>query len=62
MSRPQRLAQYIQQLAYASLIHHDESDVRPEDAPRAPDPTPNFAAWNATSFSTYEPFRNPLVG
>lgn len=62
MSRPQRIAQYIQQLAYESLIQHHERDERPEDAPHAPDPSPNCAAWSATSFSAYVPFRSPTNG
>jgi hypothetical protein len=62
MSRPQRIAQYIQRLAPKDLIRHDERDERPEDAPRAPAPTPNYAAWNATSFSHYVPFRSPPHG
>lgn len=62
MSRPQRIAQYIQRLAYESLIRHEEKDERPDDAPRAPDPTPNYASWSATSFSAYVPFRSPTNG
>jgi hypothetical protein len=63
MSRPQRIAQYIQQLAYQSLIQHDERDERPDDAPpRAPDPTPTYGSWSATSFLAYVPFRSPPNG
>jgi len=60
MSRPQRIAQYIRNLAYESLIEHDLKDVRPDDAPPSvPSPTPNYGAWNASSYSIYVPFRAP---
>ena len=59
MSRPQRIAQYIQRLAYESLIAHEEREVRPDDAPRAPDPVPDFAMRNVTLFSSYVPFKAP---
>ena len=62
MPRTQKVAQYIQRLAYESLIQHTERDERPEDAPRAPEPTANYATWNATSFATYVPFRSPTNG
>lgn len=62
MSRPQRIAQYIQQLAYQSLIELDERDQRPDDAPRAPERTPSYESWSATSFSAYVPFRAPTNG
>ena len=60
MPATQRFKQYIQQLAYESLWHHEEHEERPDDvlAP-APSPTPNYAAWNATSFASYVPFRGP---
>jgi len=59
MSQPQRIAQYIQRLAYEALINHDEREERPEDAPRAPDPVPNFVTWNGPALSGYLPFRAP---
>jgi len=62
MPRTQKVAQYIQRLAYESLIQHAERDERPEDAPRAPEPTTNYATWSATSFATYVPFRSPTNG
>jgi len=63
MSRPHRIAQYIQQLAYEALIQHDARDDRPDDAPPgAPTPAPNYASWNATSFSSYVPFRGQTGG
>ena len=63
MPRTQRVAQYIEQLAYTSLFQHEERDERPEDAlPRAPAPAPNYGTWNATAFSDYVPFRDPKNG
>ncbi len=58
MPRPQRIAQYIQQIAYQSLIQLDERDERPEDAPPRP-PETTYATWSATSFPAYVPFRVP---
>ena len=63
MSRPKRIAQYIQQLAYESLIRHDEHDERPDDAPPlAPIPVQSFQSWNAASFSSYIPSRTHTNG
>lgn len=60
MSRPQRIAQYIQRLAYQSLIAHEDADVRPADAPpRAPETRLSHAAWDSSSYSIYAPFRAP---
>jgi len=60
MPRPQRIAQYIERLAYESLIDHEDADVRPDDAPpRAPEPRMNYAAWDFPSYSSYAPFRAP---
>jgi len=60
MPRTQRFKQYVQQLAYESLWQQEERDERPEDVlQREPKPTPNYAAWNATSFASYTPFRVP---
>jgi len=61
MSRPQRIAQYIQRLAYESLVAHGLRDERPDDAPRQPEPIPDYGAWNATSYSGYVPFRAPRI-
>ena len=60
MPRTQRFVQYIQQLAYESVWEQEGRDERPDDvlAP-APSPEPNYAAWNATSFASYVPFRVP---
>ena len=63
MARRQRVAQYIQRLAYQSLVEHEERDERPKDAPqRAPEPTSTYPNWNATSFASYTPFRGPASG
>jgi hypothetical protein len=60
MPGTQRFKQYIQQLAYESLWQDEERDERPKDVlTPAPSPTPNYAAWNATSFASYVPFRAP---
>lgn len=59
MSRPQKIAQYIQRFAIESLIPHDANDERPDDAPpRVPELTTDYASWS-TSFSSYVPFRSP---
>jgi hypothetical protein len=62
MPRSQRVAQYIQRLAYENLLRPHERDERPLDDDarlREPAPTPSYAAWSATSFYTYVPFRGP---
>jgi hypothetical protein len=60
MPRTQRIKQYVQQLAYESLWQQEERDERPEDVlQRDPAPTPHYAAWSATSFASYTPFRVP---
>ena len=62
MPRTQRVAEYIQRLAYESLFHHDRRDERPEDVlPRA-ESSPTYPSWRATSFSDYVPFRGPTNG
>jgi len=63
MPRTQRVAQYIQRLAYESLFPQAERAERPEDVlPRAPESNPIYPSWNATSFSAYVPFRGPTNG
>lgn len=58
MPRNQRFADYIQRLAYEALFQPEERDEWPEELlPRAPEVSPNYAAWSATSFSSYVPFR-----
>ena len=63
MPRTKRVAQFIQRLAYENLFQPEERD---EPRPRAdgasarvPERTPSYPAWNATSFSSYVPFRGP---
>lgn len=60
MPRIQSFAQTIQRLAYAESFRADQRDVRPDDVlvPETP-PASTFAAWSATSFSTYVPYQNP---
>ena len=65
MPRTQRVAQFIQRLAYENLIQHDDQDARPVDENAfsgESQATPSYAAWNATSFSGYVPFRGPTNG
>ena len=62
MPRSQRVAQYIQRLAYENLLQPHERDEKPHDDDallREPAPTPQYSAWSATSFYTYVPFRGP---
>jgi len=60
MPSTQRVAHYIQRLAYENLFQPEKHDERPEDAPpRAAESAPNYSGWSATSFSTYVPFRDP---
>jgi hypothetical protein len=59
MPRAQRVAQYIQRLAYDSWFNHEERDERPKDVlPSGTESSPNYPSWNATSFSVYVPFRD----
>jgi hypothetical protein len=63
MFRRQRFAQYIQRLAYENLIHSEERDERPDDVPpKTNEQARSYAAWSATSFSGYVPFREPTNG
>jgi hypothetical protein len=58
--RIQRFAHTVQRLAYVKVFKPDQRDVRPDDVlvPES-QPAPTSAAWSATSFSTYVPYRNP---
>jgi hypothetical protein len=62
MPRTQRVALYIQRLAYENLFQHEDRDERPEDAFPPPERTLNYPAWSATSFAVYVPFRDPQKG
>jgi hypothetical protein len=62
MPRTQRVAQFIQRLAYENIFQPDERDeprADRESSARLPETTPTYAAWSATSFSAYVPFRGP---
>jgi hypothetical protein len=62
MPRTQRVALFIQRLAYENLVQPDERDEPRADETAlasSPQETPTYQAWNATSFSTYVPFRGP---
>ncbi|HEV7606360.1 MAG TPA: hypothetical protein VGO61_03445 [Steroidobacteraceae bacterium] len=60
MPRTQRVALYIQRLAYENLFQHEEHDERPEDAsPGVAAPILTYSAWKPTSFAEYRPFREP---
>jgi hypothetical protein len=62
MPRTQRVAQFIQRLAYENLFQPDQRDDPRTDRdslPRPPEASPSYSAWNATSFSGYVPFRGP---
>lgn len=60
MPRIQRFAHTVQRLAYVKLFKPEQRDVRPDDVlvPER-EPPENFAAWSATSFSGFVPYRNP---
>ncbi len=63
MPARERFAQYIQRLAYENLVHLEERDERPDDVPpQAVDQGRSYAAWSATSFSGFVPFRAPSDG
>jgi hypothetical protein len=63
MPNTQRVAQYIQRLAYETLLAHDQDDERPEDAqPSARGSSPDYPMWNASSFPVYVPFRSSRSG
>jgi hypothetical protein len=63
MSRKERVGQYIQRLAFETLRSREEHEERPKDVlPGIPQPTPSYAAWSATSFAGYVPFRGSANG
>ena len=62
MPRIQRVAHYIQQLAYESLMQNDKREEQPQDALAHPEHIPSYPSWNAASFSVYTPFRGPRNG
>jgi hypothetical protein len=65
MPRSQRVAQFIQRLAYENIFERDERDDPRADRDvlsRMPESSPSYPAWSATSFSSYVPFRGPYNG
>ena len=65
MPRTQRVAQFIQRLAYENIFQpaeRDEPRADQDSSARPPETTPSYAAWNPTSFSSYVPFRGPNNG
>ena len=62
MPRTQRFVQYIQQLAYENLWEQESRDERPDEVPPPPASASSYAVWNATSFASYVPFRDPTHG
>lgn len=65
MPRTQRVAQYIQRLAYENFFQRHEREERPQDEAASfalAAQTPSYPAWSATSFSSYVPFRGPHNG
>ena len=61
MPRIQRFAHTIQRLAYVNFFKPEQRDARrPDDVlVREAEPPTSFAAWSATSFTGYVPYRNP---
>ena len=60
MPRIQRFAHTVQRLAYVNFFKPQERDPRPDDVlVRERGAPTSFAAWSATSFSEFVPYRNP---
>jgi hypothetical protein len=54
------LTHTVQRLAYLKMFRPEQRDVRPHDVLVPESETPaTFAAWSATSFSSFVPYRNP---
>jgi hypothetical protein len=60
--RIQRFAHTVQRLAYVKLFKPEQRDVRPDDVlvPEA-EKSSRYAAWSATSFSEFVPYRDPAA-
>jgi hypothetical protein len=60
--RIQRFAHTVQRLAYVNFFKPEQRDVRPDDVlvPES-EPASTSAAWSATSFSGFVPYKNPSV-
>jgi len=60
--RIQRFAHTVQRIAYVNFFRPEQREVRPDDVlVRESEPPAPFAAWSATSFSEFVPYRNPSV-
>ena len=61
MPRIQRFAHTVQRLAYVNFFKPEQRDERrPDDVlARESQPASTFAAWSATSYSGFVPYRNP---
>ena len=62
MPRIQRFAHTVQRIAYVRMFKPEQREVRPDDV-LVPEPEvpSSFAAWSATSFSGFVPYRNPPI-
>lgn len=62
MPRIQRFAHTVQRLAYVNFFKPEQRDARPDDVlvPESEPAPTSFAAWSATSFTGYVPYRNPM--
>jgi len=60
MPRIQRFAHSIQRITYVNFFKPEPQDQRPDDVLTCDaEPAASFAAWSATSFSGFVPYRNP---
>jgi hypothetical protein len=58
--RIQRFAHTVQRLAYVNFFKPEQREARPDDVlVRESEPPTAFAAWSATSYSGFVPYRNP---
>lgn len=62
MPRIQRFAHSVQRLAYVQFFKPERRDLRPDDVlVRESEPSMSCAAWKATSYSEFVPYRDPAV-
>jgi len=58
--RIHRIAHSIQRITYVNFFKPEPPDHRPDElVHRDAVPAATFAAWSATSFSGFVPYRNP---
>jgi hypothetical protein len=58
--RIQRFTHSIQRIANVNFFKPEPQDHRPNDVlTHDVEPVASFAAWSATSFSSFVPYRNP---